>query len=100
MFERPAIVSVFFTQSSDSAYNTKIRTFQNYRTKISTQTDVCPYLIRLRKCLNRHNFYIPYSDCDQDLLMAKVFLTKFDCDQDLLMAKVILIRITFAISKS
>ena len=39
-------------------------------------------------------------DCDQDLLMAKVFLTKFDCDQDLLMAKVILIRITFAISRS
>jgi len=27
--------------------------------KISTQTDVCPYLIRLRECLNRPNFYIP-----------------------------------------
>ena len=33
---------------SDSAYNAKIKTFQNYNTNICTQTDACPYLIRLR----------------------------------------------------
>jgi len=37
----------------------KIKTFQNDRTIISTQTDVCPYQIRLSKCLNLPNFYIP-----------------------------------------
>ena len=39
-----------------------MKTFQNDRTKISTQTDVCPYQIRLSKCLNLPNFYIPHSD--------------------------------------
>jgi len=48
--------------SSDSTWNAKIKTFQNDRTKISTQTDVYPYLIRLKKCLNLPNFYMPHSD--------------------------------------
>jgi len=54
------------------------KTFQNDRTKISTQTNVCPYQIRLSKCLNLPNFYIPIWSCPFLYSHTSVLINLYD----------------------